>query len=82
MNILNKLIITTIIALTSLTALAQQSKGKTSNYQVTGSVVDSFTGEAIDSCEVTVWNADSSSVVGSTYNASWGFRIDMPYGGG
>lgn len=46
-----------------------------------GSVVDSFTGEAVDSCLVEVWNADSTSVVGSTYNAGWGWRIDLPAGG-
>jgi len=44
-------------------------------------VVDSFTGEAVDSCLVEVWNADSTSVVGSTYNAGWGWRIDLPASG-
>ena len=48
---------------------------------MSGSVVDSFTGEAVDSCLVEVWNADSTSVVGSTYNAGWGWRIDLPASG-
>ena len=50
-------------------------------FRLSGSVVDSFTGEAVDSCLVEVWNADSTSVVGSTYNAGWGWRIDLPASG-
>lgn len=50
-------------------------------FSLSGSVIDSFTGEAIDSCVVTVWNADSTSVVGSTLNESWGWKVSLPSGG-
>ena len=59
-----KKLITIILALIALTAEAQQQM-----FRLSGSVVDSFTGEAVDSCLVEVWNADSTSVVGNAYNA-------------
>ena len=71
-----KKLITIILALIALTAEAQQQM-----FRLSGSVVDSFTGEAVDSCLVEVWNADSTSVVGNAYNAGWGWRIDLPAGG-
>lgn len=46
-----------------------------------GSVVDSFTGEAVDSCLVTVWNVDSTHKVAETYNAKWGFKLGVPVSG-
>lgn len=69
-------IITIFIALVAMTAWAQQP-----TFMLSGSVVDSFTGEAVDSCLVEVWNADSTAVVGSTYNAGWGWRIDLTTSG-
>ena len=65
-----------ILALVTMTAQAQQP-----TFMLSGSVVDSFTGEAVDSCIVTVWNADSTGIVGSTHNAGWGWRVNLPAGG-
>lgn len=73
---MNKRIITIILALVTMTAQAQQP-----TFMLSGSVVDSFTGEAVDSCVVTVWNADSTGIVGSTHNAGWGWRVNLPAGG-
>ena len=53
----------------TMAAWAQQQP----TFRLSGSVVDSFTGEAVDSCVVTVWNADSTGIVGSTHNAGWGW---------
>ena len=61
----------------TMAAWAQQQP----TFRLSGSVVDSFTGEAVDSCLVEVWNADSTAVVGSTYNAGWGWRIDLTTSG-
>ena len=66
--------------ITILIALAVTSVGA-QTFTLSGSVVDSFTGEAVDSCVVMVWNADSTSLVGSTHNAGWGWRINLPEGG-
>ena len=73
---MKKQIITIILALVTMTAQAQQP-----TFMLSGSVVDSFTGEAVDSCLVEVWNADSTAVVGSTHNAGWGWRVNLPAGG-
>ena len=70
-------IITLIFALAVCSTWAQQQP----TFRLSGSVVDSFTGEAVDSCLVEVWNTDSTSVVGSTYNAGWGWRINLPASG-
>lgn len=50
-------------------------------FSLSGSVVDSFTGEAVDSSVVAVWNADSTRMVGSTYNAGWGWHVSLPASG-
>lgn len=50
-------------------------------FSLFGSVVDSFTGEAVDSCLVTVWNVDSTHKVAETYNAKWGFKLGVPVSG-
>lgn len=71
-------LITIILALATLCSTWAQQQPI---FRLSGSVVDSFTGEAVDSCLVEVWNADSTSVVGSTYNAGWGWRIDLPASG-
>ncbi len=60
---------------------ASQASAQQQMFRLSGSVVDSFTGEAVDSCLVEVWNADSTAVVGSTYNAGWGWRIDLTTSG-
>lgn len=71
-------LITIILALATLCSTWAQQQP---TFRLSGSVVDSFTGEAVDSCLVEVWNADSTSVVGSTYNAGWGWRINLPASG-
>lgn len=71
-------LITIILALATLCSTWAQQQP---TFRLSGSVVDSFTGEAVDSCLVEVWNTDSTSVVGSTYNAGWGWRIDLPASG-
>lgn len=60
---------------------ALQAASQKQMFHISGSVVDSFTGEAVDSCMVTVWNTDSTAVVGSTHNAMWGWRINLSAGG-
>lgn len=71
----------TILMTLFLLLCAFHTSAQQQMFRLSGSVVDSFTGEAVDSCLVEVWNADSTSVVGSTYNAGWGWRIDLPAGG-
>ena len=71
-------LITIILALAAVCSTWAQQQP---TFRLSGSVVDSFTGEAVDSCLVEVWNADSTSVVGSTYNAGWGWRINLPASG-
>ena len=41
-----------------------------------GYVVDSFTGEAVDSCEIMLYDADTVKVVGRTPNHPGGWHID------
>lgn len=55
--------------------------GQSRDFSLFGSVVDSFTGEAVDSCLVTVWNVDSTHKVAETYNAKWGFKLGVPVSG-
>lgn len=50
-------------------------------FSLSGSVVDSFTGEAVDSSVVAVWNADSTRMVGSTYSTGWGWHVCLPASG-
>ena len=73
-----KKILATMMALATLCSTWAQQQP---TFRLSGSVVDSFTGEAVDSCLVEVWNTDSTSVVGSTYNAGWGWRIDLTTSG-
>ncbi len=60
---------------------APHVSGQQHEFTLVGSVTDSFTGEAVDSCLVTVWNSDSTSIIGSTLNAGWGFRMGIPASG-
>lgn len=55
--------------------------GQQREYDLSGSVIDSFTNELVDSCVVTVWNADSTNIVGKTYNAGWGYSVGVPASG-
>lgn len=60
---------------------ASRAAGQQQKFDLSGSVVDSFTSEAVDSCAITVWNADSTAMVASTHNAKWGFRLSLPASG-
>lgn len=57
------------------------ASGQNNKFPLYGSVIDSFTGETVDSCLVEVWNSDSTSQLATTYNAKWGFKLGIPSSG-
>lgn len=69
------------LVITTLLLCCLHAVGQSCDFSLFGSVIDSFTGEAVDSCLVEVWNADSTNRVASTYNAKWGFKLGIPVSG-
>ncbi len=57
--------------------LYQYSFGQDSKYEITGKAVDSFTGEFVDSCTITLYNSDTTAVISQTKNASSGFSLPV-----
>ncbi len=82
---MKKVLLVMAVTLMSVLQICAQATKVTAKdmqmFRLYGAVVDSFTGEAVDSSVVTVWNADSTRMVGSTYNAGWGWRVSLPASG-
>lgn len=49
--------------------------GQSSNYRITGYAVDSFTGMYVDSCTITLYSSDTTTIISQTQNAKWGFLL-------
>ncbi len=65
----------------TLVLMSLSMHGQDTGYEIIGTAVDNFTGEFVDSCTITLYSSDTTTVISQTKNAKWGFLLPVDRSG-